>query len=609
MSSNHSEVYSNILVGENGDLSHETSGCLGLDFSFKLVRGLSKTEIESKVLEIIGTGDVNQIVDLFVLMFVTRNCRGGKGERDLFVDIFLSLYTLFPSTCHSLLPLIPKFGRWGDLVTIAENSDKLGVLDGEFYDFSNPIPRYHRGLSSKVYLKDICMRELGKQIAEDHRKSKDSSISLAAKWAPRENGAFQKRHSIAFDAYVNEVLGNLDDDLSEKQKRAKVRKIVSSLTTRLDVTEQKMCSHRYSEINYETIPSVCLNKFRKAHLNEKITSEDTISEDTISEDAMKRTVSMGSKERNTGDRFPDDEDRVLGRKHLLETTRNGGIKGGQLHPHDIVSKFLYQYSSSSWRKIGVVSKLSSSEKELLEAQWVDLRSKLSSKDFGNMIAIADVSGSMNYGVSNVRPIEVSVALAILLSEVCHPAFRNRAITFSETPSWVIFSPTDTLEQKIQKVTADHNDAGNTNLIRTFEMIIEVARENNLRSEDFPTLVIFSDMQFDSAVTDFTLSENKIPSTFAIIDGMFSQSGFKRPKIVYWNLNCKDSGTPVLGIIPDTVLLSGYSPSLFKYLLFDEEVEEMTPLTIYRNMIDDEQYDDVRSILSSSNEGCLFSYRF
>ena len=98
------------------------------------------------------------------------------------------------------------------------------------------------------------------------------------------------------------------------------------------------------------------------------------------------------------------------------------------------------------------------------------------------------------------------------------------------------------------------------------------------------------------------------STFETIDRMFSKAGLVRPKIVYWNLNCKD-GTPVDGSTPNTVLLSGYSPSLFKYLVFGEDVPEVTPLTIYREMIDDKIYDSIRSVISSSSEGIFSSYSF
>lgn len=600
-----------MIAGDNGDLSHKSTGCLGLDLSFKLVRGLSDHEITSMIQKIIKTNDVNQIVDLFVLMFATRNCRGGKGERDLFTSMFLSLYTHFPLTCHSLLSLIPEFGRWKDLVTLAEKSGKLGVLENSFYDFIVKPDRSQTGFI-RFYLKDICMRELGKQIGKDWIESSeavnDFPISLAAKWAPRENGAFQKKNSIAFNAYVDGVLdGTVNSSLDEEHKKRAVRKIVSSLSKKLDVAEQKMCSGRYSEIDYTTIPSVNLNKFRKAHLNQKL-KKDT--EESFL--PRRNRFSDLDETKDTGDRFPDNPDRVLGRQHLLAATRSSKVKGGQLQPHEIVSKFLFQYGESCWRRPSSSSNLSSEEKEVFEAQWRDLRSKVSSKVKGNFLPIADVSGSMGSGCSDVKPIGVSIAMSILLSEMTHEAFRDRVITFSQTPRWVQLSSTDTLEVKINKVSADHSDAGNTNLVATFELILQLAKEFNLKSEDLPDLVIFSDMQFDSAIQSSSYGSSHrssgMDSTFETIDRMFLKAGLIRPKIVYWNLNCKD-GTPVSGSTPNTVLLSGYSPSLFKYLMFGEDVPEVTPLTIYRQMIDDKIYDSIRSVISSSSEGIFSGYFF
>ena len=45
-----------------------------------------------------------------------------------------------------------------------------------------------------------------------------------------------------------------------------------------------------------------------------------------------------------------------------------------------------------------------------------------------LVCMADVSGSMSG-----TPMHVAIALGILVSEVCHPAFRNKLLTFSSDP--------------------------------------------------------------------------------------------------------------------------------------------------------------------------------
>ena len=595
--SSDSESSQNEIVGKNGDVSKKSTGSIGLDFSFELVRGLDNIKIVDRVNEIVTTEDVEEIVDLFILAFATRNCRGGKGEKDLFIKIFLALYIHFPKTCTDLLKIIPDYGYWKDLVTIAEKCDKLGTINGIPYsDISNP--RFHRRNCVKQYLQDDSLKVLAERIIEDWKLLKSdedtTSISLAAKWAPRENGHFEKKCPHEFNRFIKIISSACIDDQEIQSKCNKVeykiyRTVVSKLTKKLDIAEIKMCDGRYGEIDYEKIPSVALNKFRKAHLNE----------------LLKKDVPFHQRE--TGNRYPDNLDRVTGRNNLKSAIRGMKVKGGQLQPHEIVSCYNYSNGNVSIHSMNH-STPSEDEKNLLQVQWNDLRDKIVTNGGRKLLPIADVSGSMENSLSNVKPIAVSVALSILLSEINHPVFRDRVITFSRNPSWIDLSNETSLKEKIIKVCADTSNCQNTDLIKTFRMILDVAKENNLKTEDIPDLVIFSDMQFDSAVDDQRSYTRQRKSTFEIIDEMFKEAGLDRPRIIYWNLNTNE-GVPVSGNTPNTVLLSGYSQSLFKYLVFGEEVKEITPIIIYRRMLDDEMYFPVREILSSSIEGVFSNYSF
>ena len=51
-------------------------------------------------------------------------------------------------------------------------------------------------------------------------------------------------------------------------------------------------------------------------------------------------------------------------------------------------------------------------------------------DLGKIIYMADVSGSMSG-----TPMSVSIAMGILLSEICHPAFRDLVLTFHKNPTF------------------------------------------------------------------------------------------------------------------------------------------------------------------------------
>jgi len=82
-----------------------------LDLSVMLNRGLAETEIRTAIDEIVATGDPTQLEDAFVLLFQTRDVRGGKGERDLFqhlcsdyFDLFCGFFVVVGRGCDRLLP-------------------------------------------------------------------------------------------------------------------------------------------------------------------------------------------------------------------------------------------------------------------------------------------------------------------------------------------------------------------------------------------------------------------------------------------------------------------------------------------------------------------------
>merc|ERR1711977_362437 len=58
---------------------------------------------------------VQNLVDLVVLTMQTRDCRGGKGERDLSQRLFWELLALWPDVALKLIPLLPEYGSYRDL--------------------------------------------------------------------------------------------------------------------------------------------------------------------------------------------------------------------------------------------------------------------------------------------------------------------------------------------------------------------------------------------------------------------------------------------------------------------------------------------------------------
>lgn len=518
-------ISNDFYKGENGAISHTTSDNPVLDLFFILTRDFNtdKSFIQ-RIRKILSSDSITDVVNFIIITFQTRNCRGGKGEKDLFLTMFREICIKFPNTALELLSLIPNYGCWKDLLKICNSSSE---------EIRNKIVK----LISDQLKKDI---------------ESDGKISLAAKWCPRENEQFHKRNKTTFYELVREFTGSTDLKSNDFKQ---YRKAISSLSRKLDVTEIKMCENSYSTIDYRKVPSVHLHKWRKAHLNEKI---------------------GGTCENEDGNRYPDRIDRVNARHNLLSTVN---IHGGRVDPHMITSE---------------ITETSIHEQSILERQWNDIRREFlnSSKRY---IPISDVSGSMS-GI----PMEVSIALGILLSEISHDSFKDKVLTFHESPSWVDLKKCTSLAQKVTKLRFS-SWGGSTNLIASFQLILDILKENSVPNHEVPDLIIFSDMQFDQIHHD-----EEMETHLSRIDLMFSEHGYTRPRIIFWNLRAT-RGLPAKSNHPNVILFSGYSPSLLKYII--EDIPEITPETTFNQILNDKMYDEVRKVLSISTEGILSEYTF
>ena len=133
-----------------------------------LNRGLEEEYIQESVEEIFREGIPDKMMDLFVMAFQVRDVRGGKGERKLFYYFMKSLYRVDREVCEAMLELIPEYGCWRDM-----------------WEIIRLIPELEEAVFKIVkvtFLSDItsCLT------------SQESSMSLLAKWLPREgSGTFK----------------------------------------------------------------------------------------------------------------------------------------------------------------------------------------------------------------------------------------------------------------------------------------------------------------------------------------------------------------------------------------------------------------------------------
>jgi hypothetical protein len=197
--------------------------------------------------------------------------------------------------------------------------------------------------------------------------------------------------------------------------------------------------------------------------------------------------------------------------------------------------------------------------EVAELQWKRMVDDMLKKGkMRNCLAVCDVSGSMS-GI----PMEVSVALGLLVSELSDEPWKGKVITFSAEPQLHLIEGED-LYSKTEFVR--NMDWGmNTDFQKVFDRILDVAVNGNLKEEQMiKRIFVFSDMEFDQA------SANSWETDYQAITRKYREKGYGSavPQIVFWNL--RDSrATPVPATQKGVALVSGYSKNLLTLFLDNE----------------------------------------
>jgi len=377
---------------------------------------------------------------------------------------------------------------------------------------------------------------------------------LCGKWAPREGSAS--------DIIAKLISAKMFTGVPKSAALKSYRKLCASLNEKSKVFETMMCTDRANELDPSHIPSIAMNRNKNAVLNEK------------------KGVPLTARQEDTGNRTTNPKRIELRRKLLRLLAEKGkSIKGARVYPHTLVSQFMKSQT------------LSSSSEAVIEAQWADIRKELSKgPGLGNKVALMDVSGSMNG-----TPMEVSIALGILISELTAPAFRDRVITFHEDPSWVVFGKGNTLKQKV-RTAMSASWGGSTNFAKAMQMILDVCVRNKVLPEDVPGLIVLSDMQFDQADRGYATMHEQLVRRF-------SAAGYSMPQITYCNLRANTKGQPVQSDTLGTRLVSGWSPTILKLLASDDM--SVTPMQTLFDALNDPRYDPIRVSLS----GLLPDYSF
>ncbi|KAF9089965.1 hypothetical protein BGX23_006336 [Mortierella sp. AD031] len=377
-------------------------------------------------------------------------------------------------------------------------------------------------------------------VRDKARLQKGQSVSLAAKWCPSLN-QFHDNHTliastIAQILYPTKLAGEDHATYVNRVRQLYRQEYYVPLRKATPVLETFMASDRWNEIIYNRVPAV----------------------------AMKNNKELF--EAHDKDRFAE----YLASVSKGETT----IAAQALLPHQLVSEAtsLQDVDRDDLRI------------KTIEAQWESYIDRLAQTGkMDSSIAICDVSGSMSG-----QPMEVAIALSLLLAQLSRPPFNRVVITFSANPT-IHQIKEGSLVDKIQAMR--RMDWGmNTDLQRAFEVILQRAIASKLaRSEMVKTLFIFSDMEFDQAVHGSRSDE--LFTNYAVVKRKFEAAGYDLPQIVFWNLAGSSRGNkPAKANQRGVALVSGFSGMLMKLFLDGSDLAQgIDPVTVMRKAIDDKAF--------------------
>jgi len=241
-----------------------------------------------------------------------------------------------------------------------------------------------------------------------------------------------------------------------------------------------------------------------------------------------------------------------------------------LLPYELVEPYLH----FDWSGRSFMYSISDEERDALNATWASLPAFANNE---NALAIIDTSGSM-YDSGKPLPAAVALSLGLYFAEHNTGAFKNHFIEFSRRPQLIEIKG-DTFADRLRYV-ASFNEVADTNLEAVFDLILNAAVQNKVPQEELPaTLYLISDMEFNCCV------RNAGATNFENAKAEFEEHGYKLPKIVFWNVQSRNTQQPVTQNEQGVALVSGCSPRIFSMV----SAGTLSPLSYMLDVLGAERY--------------------
>ncbi len=207
---------------ENGAVTPVTTTNPTLDLFSKISACRNNIEL---ALELFRKAVAEDEITAFEILFQSRHCRGGQGERAVFRALLKEATVHHPKAVLAVLPFVAEFGRWDDLLCLEDTAVWRSVL-----------------ILIRIQLSsDLTALDDGEQ------------VSLLGKWLPSSNASSKVTKRLARKIYT----------YLEWTER-KYRKTLVSLRNAINIVEHGMCSRNWPSIDYSAVPSKASTMYRKA---------------------------------------------------------------------------------------------------------------------------------------------------------------------------------------------------------------------------------------------------------------------------------------------------------------------------------------------------------
>lgn len=562
------DSYTPQQIGENGHVEYGWSNSVQekiIQFSFQVTRsdenGIIRLKNILKGLLVILKQQIEfgsllekevakgYLSILYKMIGQTRDIVNGKGEYNLSYMMIHTWYDFFPDlslfALKCLVDLDDKnihpYGSWKDIKYFCRFCKEHGS------SMDHPL------IQSAIYLIN---EQLRKDVTSD-------SLTLAAKWVPREKSSFGWLYQALATNYFNEYMATADSQIrSEKavlKCKTEYRKFISGLNKKLETLQVKQCANTWSDIDFKNVTSISLGKQKKAFLNINNKGET---------------------------RYPHRNDRLLCAENFNSYIQKAVSGETEMNGKRVGMADFTKQARELYRASGLNVDI---EKDLLNSQWRD--SSCQNSALSNFVPVVDLSESMHGD-----PMDVAIAMGIRIAE--KSKLGKRVMTFSMNPRWINLEPYSDFVSQVEEI--EKGDIGyNTSFHKVLNLFLDAIVANKMEPSDVQDMVIvlLSDMQIDAADVDTSEGVKRREALYTTITQKYAEAGmrvhgrpYKPPHMLFWNLR-NTGGFPSLSNEKNVSMMSGFSPALLN-LFCDKGIDALqscSPWSILEQILENERY--------------------